>query len=221
MEERRFEQSLEQLKERVHNEFYGEGSGHDWWHIHRVYQLAVRIGEAEKADPTTVRLAALLHDVGDHKFHGGDETMGGKLARKYMEEAGIDDSPLIEKVCEIVDGVSFKGAHVSTEMKTIEGKSVQDADRLDAIGAIGIARTFAYGGHKDRQMYDPEVKPTLHADFESYKKSDGPTINHFYEKLLLLKNTMGTETGRKIAEERHDFMLEYLDRFYKEWDGII
>ncbi len=196
----------------------GEGSGHDWWHIVRVWNLAKRIGAIEGADPFVVELAALLHDIADWKFHDGDLGAGARVARVWLEKQPVPKE-IIVHICDIVEHVSYKGAGVATEMATLEGKIVQDADRLDAIGAIGIARTFAYGGHKNREMYNPEMPPTLHQSFEEYKNSIGTTINHFYEKLLLLKDRMNTATAKQIALERHQYMKEYLERFYKEWNG--
>lgn len=202
----------------VRNKLEGEGSGHDWWHIHRVRNTALKLGIEENANLFVVELAALLHDIADHKFHGGDEEIGPATAREWLTKLNVDES-IINHVCEIIRDVSFKGAEVETPMKTIEGKVVQDADRLDAIGAIGIARTFAYGGYKGRELYNPDIKTESHNSFDSYKKSTGPTINHFYEKLFLLKGRMNTESGRKLAEQRHQFMKEFVDRFLEEWDG--
>ncbi|WP_299760555.1 HD domain-containing protein [uncultured Pontibacter sp.] len=196
----------------------GEGSGHDWWHILRVWNNAKHIAQQEQADIYVVELAALLHDIGDHKFHNGDETVGPKMARSWMEQHFVEEE-VIGHVCSIIKDLSFKGAGTSSHMPTLEGKVVQDADRLDAIGAIGIARTFAYGGHKNREMYNPGIKPVLHDSFETYKSNTAPTINHFYEKLLLLKDRMHTETARKLALHRHQYMEEFLDQFYAEWDG--
>lgn len=202
----------------VRRKLEGEGSGHDWWHIHRVRNTALRLGKEEKADLFTVELAALLHDIADHKFHNGDEEIGPATARKWLQGLNIEKH-IIDHVCNIVRDVSFKGAKVETPMKSIEGKIVQDADRLDAIGAIGIARAFAYGGHKGRELHNPDIKPESHASFEAYKKNTGPTINHFYEKLFLLKDRMNTISGRKLAQERHQFMKEFIERFLEEWDG--
>lgn len=202
----------------VRNKLEGEGSGHDWWHIHRVRNTALKLGIEENANLFVVELAALLHDIADHKFHGGDEEIGPATAREWLTKLNVDES-IINHVCEIIRDVSFKGAEVETPMKTIEGKVVQDADRLDAIGAIGIARAFAYGGYKGRELHNPEIKPESHDSFDSYKKSTGPTINHFYEKLFLLKDRMNTASGRKLAEQRHQFMQEFVDRFLEEWDG--
>ncbi len=193
-------------------------SGHDWWHIHRVRNVALTIGSEEQADLFIVELAALLHDIADHKFNDGDETVGPKIAREWLESLNVDEAS-IEHVCKIIKDISFKGAGVRTPMHTIEGKVVQDADRLDAIGAIGIARAFSYGGFKNRELYNPNHPPTMHTSFDAYKKDDGHTINHFYEKLFLLKDRMNTRTGKTIAEERHKFMQNYVHQFLKEWDG--
>ena len=196
----------------------GESSGHDWWHTYRVWKTAVNIGKKEDADLFVVQLAALLHDIADWKFHSGDDSIGPKLAREWLEKLDVDEN-IISHVCEIIKGVSFKGAGVKSKIKTKEGMVVQDADRLDALGSIGIARAFAYGGHKGREIYNPNIKPEKHESFEQYKNNKGTTINHFYEKLLLLKDLMNTPSARKIAEERHRFMEEYLDKFFKEWEG--
>lgn len=196
----------------------GEGSGHDWWHVYRVWRTARQIALAEGADRLVVELAALLHDLGDHKFHDGDETVGPRMAREWLQALAVD-AGVIDHVTEIIGDLSFKGAGVATPMRTIEGMCVQDADRLDAIGAIGIARAFAYGGHKGRALYDPAVAPELHTSFDAYKRSSAPSINHFYEKLLLLKDLMNTETARAAAAERHRFMEAFLDQFFSEWDG--
>ena len=204
--------------EHVERLMRGEGSGHDWWHVHRVRRTAVRIAEGEQADMLVVELAALLHDIADWKFRGGDETAGGAEAQQWLERFPLGEET-IGHVCRIIDDMSFKGAGVSTEMHSREGDIVQDADRLDAIGAIGIARAFAYGGHAGRELYDPAISPEYHASFDAYKNSRGPTINHFYEKLLLLKDGMKTETGRAIARERHEYMVLFLDRFKREWEG--
>jgi uncharacterized protein len=204
--------------EYVRNELEGEGSGHDWWHIYRVWQLSRHIGSAEGADLSIVEPAALLHDIADWKFHGGDEEAGPRKARVWLESQRAQE-PLIESVCDIIRKISYKGAGVATPMSDINGMVVQDADRLEAMGAIGIARAFAYGGHKNRPLYDPDEKPRLHQSFAEYKSSKGHTINHFYEKLLLLKDRMNTATGRALAEGRHAYMEQFLDRFYREWAG--
>ena len=209
---------LKKTEEYIRNKFSGEGSGHDWWHIYRVRNLAVRIAAGENANLFVVQLAALLHDIADWKFNDGDMDAGPRLAREWLEKLQVGEE-IISQVCEIIKGVSFKGAGVTAKMTTTEGIIVQDADRLDAIGAIGIARTFAYGGHRGQEIYNPDVRPEWHDSFEEYKNCTGSTINHFYEKLLLLKDLMNTETARKIAVERHRYMEQFLDRFYKEWDG--
>lgn len=196
----------------------GEGSGHDWWHILRVWNNAKTIAATEKADLFVVELAALLHDIGDHKFHNGDETVGPKMAAEWLKSIKVQDE-VIDHIINIIKELSFKGANTSSDMSSIEGKIVQDADRLDAIGAIGIARTFAYGGHKNREMYNPAISPELHSTFEAYKASTAPTINHFYEKLLLLKDRMHTKTAKALAENRHQYMVTFLDQFFEEWNG--
>jgi len=201
----------------VKQQLKGDATGHDWWHVHRVWHMALTLAEKEGADLFVVQLAALLHDIADWKFHDGDDKKGEVIARQWLESLGLEEK-VISHVCQIVSDISFKGAGVATNMKTIEGKVVQDADRLDAIGAIGIARAFAYGGYKKREMYNPEIKPLLHQSFEQYKNSEGTTVNHFYEKLLLLKNRMNTQSALQIAEERHQFMEVFLDKFLKEWD---
>lgn len=209
---------IEQTEKYVRSELEGEGSGHDWWHIHRVRKTALRLAKLEKADLMIVELSALLHDIADHKFHDGDETIGPATARKWLTHMEMNTTD-IEHICRIIKDLSFKGAEVNTPMESIEGKVVQDADRLDAIGAIGIARAFAYGGHKNREMHNPDISPESHDTFEAYKKSTGPTLNHFYEKLFLLKDRMNTKAGIDLANERHQFMQEYVDRFLAEWDG--
>ena len=203
----------------VEEKLAGDGSGHDWWHIHRVWNLAKNIaGQEEGTNLMIVELSALLHDIADWKFHDGDENKGPQMAKQFLTANHVESS-VIDPVVEIIASISYKGAGVPTPMKTLEGQVVQDADRLDAIGALGIARTFAYGGHKNRLIYHPEEKPILHQSFEDYKKNQGHTINHFYEKLLLLKDRMNTASGKRLAEARHQFMQTYLDQFYKEWDG--
>ncbi len=202
----------------VRSRLTGEGSGHDWFHVERVWKNVRLIAGGEQCNMLVVELAALLHDIADWKFAGGDETAGPREARRWLEAQGVDEM-VISHVCDIIKDLSFKGSGVKTPMNSIEGKIVQDADRLDAIGAIGIARAFAYGGHKGREIHNPDKSPEEHSTFEQYKNSTGPTINHFYEKLLLLKDLMNTETARRIAERRHKFMKEYLDQFYLEWEG--
>jgi len=202
----------------VEEKLAGDSSGHDWWHIYRVWNLAKNIAEQEGANLLIVELSALLHDIADWKFHDGDDSKGPKLAEQFLLENQVERG-VIAPVIEIVASISYKGAGVATPMRTLEGKVVQDADRLDAIGAMGIARTFAYGGHKNRLIYHPDEKPVMHQSFEDYKKNTGHTINHFYEKLLLLKDRMNTASARRIAEGRHEFMQMYLNQFYEEWDG--
>ena len=195
----------------------GEGSGHDWWHIERVRNMALFIHKKEeKGDPFIIELAALLHDIGDRKLHK-DEEFGRKLLLEIIDKLQITESEKAH-IFEIIESLSFKGAEVRTDMRTIEGKIVQDADRLDAIGAIGIARAFAYGGSKKRLIYDPQDKPILHKNYDQYKNSNGSSINHFYEKLLLLKDRLNTETAKEIAKERHEFMEKYLKQFFSEWN---
>ncbi len=193
--------------------------GHDWWHTYRVRKMAIKIAREEKnVDLFVVQLAALLHDIADWKFHDGDLSLGPKLAREWLEKLEVEES-VISHVCEIIENISFKGARVRSRMKTREGMVVQDADRLDGIGAIGIARTFAYGGYKAREIYNPAIKPEKHDTFEKYKNNKGTSINHFYEKLLLLKNLMNTKTGKRIAEKRHKFTVLFLKQFLREWKG--
>jgi len=212
---------ISKTAEYIKKKFENEGTGHDWWHIYRVWQLAKNIANREKeADILAVELAALLHDIADFKFHGGDLTAGPKAASELLSKFNVPQT-VIDDVCHIVENVSFKGAGEANKMKSLEGKIVQDADRLDAIGAIGIARAFAYGGSVSRPMHNPERKPELHSDFESYSKNTSPTINHFYEKLLLLKDLMNTETAKRMAQNRHEFMERYLEEFYDEWDGLL
>ena len=201
------------------SELTGEGSGHDWWHVYRVWKNAVQIAKREDVDLFVVELAALLHDIADWKFNDGNEDIGPQLAREWLESLNVEENE-ISNVCQIIQDISFKGSGVVTNMKTQEGKIVQDADRLDAMGAIGIGRAFAYGGSKGREMYNPDLKPEKHNSLEQYKKSQSSSINHFYEKLLLLKELMNTDTAKKIAEKRHVVMLNYLDDFLQEWEGI-
>ena len=202
----------------VKEELQNAEGGHDWFHIERVYKNAMLISETEKVDKTVVVLGALLHDIADSKFHGGDESVGPKKARQFLNSQNISEET-IEHIIKIIENVSFKGGNKHQKFHSKELGVVQDADRLDALGAIGIARTFNYGGFKNRKLYDPEIKPNLNMTASEYKASDAPTINHFYEKLLLLKQLMNTKTGRKIAEERHQFMETFLQQFYAEWEG--
>lgn len=203
----------------VKKELKNAEGGHDWFHIKRVYKNSLLIAKTENVDLTIVSLAALLHDIADPKFYNGDETVGPKVAREFLFKENVD-SKIIEHVVAIIENISFKNSFEKGEKFTSkELEVVQDADRLDAIGAIGIARCFNYGGFKNRVLYNPEIAPNLNMTKEDYKTSDAPTINHFYEKLLLLKDKMNTKTGRKIAESRHQFMETFLTQFYAEWNG--
>jgi uncharacterized protein len=208
-------ESKEQLYKAVEQHCEGDSTGHDWWHIYRVVKLALRIGEQENANLELVEIAALMHDLDDWKL----STNSGNHpnARKLLTDNGFNQD-IIDKVIEIIEQVSFKGAGVDTTPSSLEAKVVQDADRLDAIGAIGVARAFAFGGSKGRPLYAPDVEPQMHQSFEQYKQSTGHTINHFYEKLLLLKDRLNTNSAKGIAEERHKFMQLFLDQFYREWN---
>lgn len=192
--------------------------GHDWFHIQRVLSNALLINETEAADKLIVTLGALLHDIADSKFYNGDENIGPETAKEFLKAQGAQEE-LIDHVVKIIENISFKGGNEAQKFKSHELDIIQDADRLDALGAIGIARTFNYGGYKGRGLYNPEVKPNLKMTKEEYKASTAPTINHFYEKLLLLKDRMNTATGKRLAEDRHRFMEEFLNRFYAEWNG--
>lgn len=211
---------VKKTTEYVKQKMLGEGTGHDWWHVLRVWRLAKRIAKEEKtADLFIVELGALLHDIADWKFHEGDMEAGPKAARQWLKSQEVNEL-IIKQVEHIVRDISFKGAGVKPKLQTIEAKIVSDADKLDGLGAIGIARAFAYGGSKNRPLYEPDKKPVMHQTFEAYKANkDGHTINHFYEKLLLLKDRMFTKTARNIAASRHAFMEQYLDEFYAEWEG--
>lgn len=208
------EHTIRFVKEQLKN---AEG-GHDWFHIERVYKNALLIAKEEKCDLEVVKLAALLHDIADSKFHNGDESVGPKKAKRFLETQNVKEETILHVIA-IIENISFKGGNFNQQFHSKELAIVQDADRLDAIGAIGIARTFNYGGFKNRALYDPKIAPNLSMTKEEYKKSEAPTINHFYEKLLLLKDKMNTETGKKIAKKRHDFMIHFLAQFYAEWDG--
>ncbi len=196
---------------------HAEG-GHDWHHIQRVWSLAKTIAATEIVDSFVVELGALLHDIADSKFHDGNEDIGPELAVQFLQSQQVD-AVIISHVEQIIRNISFKGGNVSSNFSSNELAVVQDADRLDAIGAIGIARTFNYGGFKNRALYDPAIPPNLNMTKEEYKKSTAPTINHFYEKLLLLKDRMNTATGKKMAEARHQYMEGFLEQFYAEWEG--
>lgn len=202
------------VKERLQN----AEAGHDWFHVERVYKNALLIASAEDCNLEIVKLGALLHDIADSKFHNGDETIGPKLAREFLESQNASEE-VITHMVNIIENISFKGGNFEKKFTSKELEIVQDADRLDALGAIGIARTFNYGGFKNRPLYLPNIAPNLHMTKEEYKNSEAPTLNHFYEKLLLLKDKMNTETGKKIALERHKFMENFLSQFYAEWEG--
>ncbi|MEM6687618.1 MAG: HD domain-containing protein [Bacteroidota bacterium] len=198
---------------------HAEG-GHDWFHIERVYKNSLLIAKEETVDEFVVSLGALLHDIADAKFHDGDETIGPKVARTFLESLAVAEVDIVH-VENIISNISFKGGNFAQQFTSAELNVIQDADRLDAIGAIGIARCFNYGGFKNRTLFDPSIAPNLHMTKEEYKKSTAPTINHFYEKLLLLKDKMNTQTGKKIAEQRHAFMEQFLKQFFAEWDGLL
>ena len=208
------EQTISFVKKKLEN----AESGHDWWHIYRVWSVAKTVAATENCNLFVVELGALLHDIADSKFNDGDEEIGPRLAMEFLKSINVNVE-VIEHVIQIIKNISFKGGNHKSAFTSKELDVVQDADRLDAIGAIGIARTFNYGGFKNRSIYDPDIKPNLNMTKEEYKKSTAPTINHFYEKLLLLKNRMNTDTGRKMAEKRHEFMELYLNQFYSEWKG--
>lgn len=201
----------------VKEKLEGAEAGHDWFHIERVWKLSKKIAQNETCNLEVVELAALLHDIADPKFHNGDEELALKISREFLESQNAD-APVIDQVLFIIKNISFKNRNEIAENPPIELQIVQDADRLDAIGAIGIARTFNFGGFKNNLMYHPDIEPKLNQTKEEYKKSNGTTINHFYEKLLLLKDLMNTETGKKLAEDRHNFMLSFLKQFYHEWN---
>ncbi len=193
--------------------------GHDWWHIERVWRTSGLIAETEPANEFVIELAALLHDIADSKFHNGDEEIGPQKARDFLQSLGVQSS-VVDHVVEIIRHISFKGGNNLPGFTSPELQIVQDADRLDALGAIGIARAFHYGGFKNRLLYHPDIRPNLTMTKEEYKKSDAPTINHFYEKLLLLKDRMNTPTGKALAMKRHAFMIQFLDEFMEEWGGV-
>ncbi len=192
--------------------------GHDWWHIYRVWKLSKHIAQNEDANKFIVEIGALLHDIADSKFHDGNEEIGPRKAREFLNSLDVDEDIIIH-IENIILNISFNAGKHIQKFKSPELDIIQDADRLDAIGAIGIARTFNYGGHKGREIYNPEIKPNLNMTKEEYKKSNAPTLNHFYEKLLLLKDRMNTSTGKSMAEHRHKYIEQFLDEFYKEWNG--
>ncbi|UMY66334.1 MULTISPECIES: HD domain-containing protein [unclassified Flavobacterium] len=212
------DRSIEKTVAFVQKELQGAEGGHDWFHIERVWKNARHIAEKEGGDLLVVELAALLHDIADSKFHGGDETVGPAKAHAWMQSLSLPDAT-IAHVVSIIENISFKGGTTARTFHSKELDIVQDADRLDALGAIGIARTFNYGGFKNRSLYDPSVPPKLGMSKEEYKNSAAPTLNHFYEKLFLLKGLMNTETGKALAEERHQYMEAFVARFLAEWNG--
>ncbi len=208
-------------KDFVKAELKNAEGGHDWFHTERVFNNAIHIAKNENVDIDIVALASLLHDIADSKFHNGDETIGPRKASTFLIKNNVD-SVIIEHVIQIIENMSYKNSFdEDRKFDSKELQVVQDADRLDAIGAIGIARCFNYGGFKNRALHNPEIKPNLNMTKDEYKKSKGPTINHFYEKLLLLKDQMNTPTGKKMAQGRHDYMVRFLDQFYNEWDGNV
>ncbi len=209
---------IEQTTEFVKETLAGAEAGHDWWHIHRVLNNARLILKAEQADETVVELAVLLHDIADSKFNGGDDEVGPQKASEFLRSIKVEE-PIILHVEQIIRNMSFRSGLGSVQFNSSEMNIVQDADRLDAMGAIGIARTFTYGGFKNREIFNPEIAPQTDMTKEEYKNSTAPSINHFYEKLLLLRDKMNTETGKSLASTRHEFMLAYLEQFDQEWNG--
>jgi len=209
---------IENTKNFVKQTLQNAEGGHDWFHIQRVLNNAQHIAKNENVDDFIVTLGALLHDIADSKFHHGNEKIGPDKARMFLKEQDVSEE-ITEHVVRIIENISFKGGNEEQKFRSPELDVIQDADRLDALGAIGIARTFNYGGFKGRALYDPEIKPDMGMSKAAYKSSSAPTINHFYEKLLLLKDRMNTQTGRQIAADRHKFMEEYLIQFNKEWNG--
>lgn len=208
---------VENIKNEIQHQFEGEATGHDWHHIMRVYNVSKFIQVKEGGNLEIIELAALLHDISDHKFNGGKLNEGGNVASEILKRHGAS-AELIEKVKYIVDNISYKGANVKAEMNSLEGQIVQDADRLDAIGAIGIARTFAYGGNRNQPIYEPSGEVVMHESFEAYANAKTSTINHFYEKLLLLKDRLNTKTGKELGEKRHQIMVDFLTEFHNEWN---
>lgn len=208
---------VQQIYQRIFPDFEEDATGHDIHHIERVLNMSRYLQSKEGGDLELIELSALLHDISDHKFNGGKLNEGGNVAKNILLECGYPEERA-DQVKEIIDSVSYKGAGVKSDANTLEAKIVQDADRLDAIGAIGIARTFAYGGNRGQAIYDPELDPKLHSSFEEYANSKSTTINHFYEKLLLLNERLNTATARKIGKERHEIMEAYLSDFFNEWN---
>ena len=210
------QQIIETTKDFVRHTLQKAEGGHDWFHIQRVLKNAKEIAQGEEVDLFVVELGALLHDIADSKFHNGDETVGPRVAREFLENQEVEEK-VIKHVENIIKSISFKGGNEAQIFSSPELDVVQDADRIDALGAIGIARTFNYGGFKGRSLYDPAIPPNLNMTKEEYKASSAPTVNHFYEKLFLLKDRMNTTTGKKLAEKRHQFMEDFLEQFYEEW----
>jgi len=210
---------IDKVKKYLEKNFKNESTGHDYWHFLRVWKIAIYIAKKEGGDMFVIELGALLHDVADWKFHGGNHQTGIDKAKKLLRDFKVDNN-IIDHICHIINNISFKGADVKNDMKTKEGKIVQDADRLEAIGAIGIARVFAYGGHTGREIYNSSIKPKMHKSFRDYKNSKSTSINHFYEKMLLIKDRMNTKTAKKIAQRRHEFLQDYLKQFFKEWEVV-
>ncbi len=209
---------IENARTYVREEMSKDSSGHDWWHIYRVSTSAKKLAEKCGADLFIVELAALLHDVGDYKLRGPSADKESEIARRWLVSEAVEGQ-VIEQICDIIDCMSFKGAGVTSAMKTLEGQVVQDADRLDAIGAIGIARTFAYGGSKGQPMHEPDLAPQFHQTMEQYRTSRTSSINHFHEKLLLLKDLLNTEPAKIMAQGRHDYMVQFIEQFEQEWQG--
>ena len=212
--EKNHQNLIRKTEEYIQKFFENDSSGHDWWHIYRVRNYSLKIAQKEGGNLFLIEMAALLHDLDDWKLKS---EFSESRTEKWLQNSGAS-SEEVSKIIEIISQVSFKGAGVDTNPTTIEAQIVQDADRLDAIGAIGIARTFAYGGNKDRLIYHPVIQPELHNNFQSYKNNTAPTINHFYEKLLLLKDRMNTTEGKRLATKRHAFMQDFLDHFFNEWN---
>jgi uncharacterized protein len=212
------EEIIEKTVHFVKETLAGAEGGHDWWHIYRVWSSAKHIAETEEVDGFIVELGALLHDIADSKFNDGDEEIGPRMAKEFLNSLGVEKK-IVDHVGDMIENISFKGGNHDQTFSSPELDVVQDADRLDAIGAMGIARTFSYGGYKDREIYNPNIKPNLDMTKEEYKSNKAPTINHFYEKLLLLKDRMKTKTGKAVAEKRHVFMEQFLEQFYEEWEG--
>ena len=213
-----YNEVINQTADFVKNNLSNAEGGHDWWHAYRVWKLAKNISEGENINNLVVESSALLHDIADSKFYNGDEEIGPNKAKIFLKSLDIQEQDICH-VENIIRNISFRGGKHVTPFKSLEFDIVQDADRLDALGAIGIARTFNYGGYKNRVIYDPSILPDFEMTSEEYKKSNAPTLNHFYEKLLLLKNRINTKKGKQIAEQRHEFMEQYLEQFYKEWRG--